>query len=428
MKEQFATESDSPRIVIEVDGNLRLKGEDVQEVVGISQAEDDLVIEQREDHIYVHCTSSLSLRVPRRSEIKAENISSNASFKSLEGELDIHRVDGNLELRSLGPVRIGEVKGNMLARRVAGDLWIDNIYGNTSVKNVQGALTVNGSIEGNLNLEEVDENIKVVASGILSARLDPLPGNTYELRAGGNMACWLPEDSSVEVNILKAGKIFVGFEADDIPTQMVAPCSFSLGDGEASVSLEAGGSLNVSGAPGFHQPAGFGVHVDFTTPEIPDHFGEEITHQIEAQMEMLERQIEFQMENLSSTLASSGISPEAAERISRRAQEASERATRRAQEKIQRAQEKVQRAQEKIERKVEAARRKAEMKARYARQTERRQDRKVSWRGSSVAEPVSQGVPVSEEERLMILRMLEEKKITLEQAEELLSALEGASE
>jgi hypothetical protein len=33
--------------------------------------------------------------------------------------------------------------------------------------------------------------------------------------------------------------------------------------------------------------------------------------------------------------------------------------------------------------------------------------------------------PVSEEERLIILRMLEQKKITMDQAEELLSALES---
>jgi hypothetical protein len=35
---------------------------------------------------------------------------------------------------------------------------------------------------------------------------------------------------------------------------------------------------------------------------------------------------------------------------------------------------------------------------------------------------------VSGDERLLILRMLEEKKITLEQAEQLFSALEGAGD
>ena len=38
----------------------------------------------------------------------------------------------------------------------------------------------------------------------------------------------------------------------------------------------------------------------------------------------------------------------------------------------------------------------------------------------------AEGEPVSDEERLMILRMLHEQKITSEQAEKLLAALEGS--
>ena len=39
--------------------------------------------------------------------------------------------------------------------------------------------------------------------------------------------------------------------------------------------------------------------------------------------------------------------------------------------------------------------------------------------------PTPPGEPVSEDERLVILHMLEEKKINMEEAEQLLSALEG---
>jgi hypothetical protein len=67
------------------------------------------------------------------------------------------------------------------------------------------------------------------------------------------------------------------------------------------------------------------------------------------------------------------------------------------------------------------------MKSRSARRSEQRQERKA-WRGAAVADPSIETEPVGDEERLMILRMLEEKKISLEQAEELLSALEGAGE
>jgi predicted GIY-YIG superfamily endonuclease len=421
MKGQLSVESENPLIILEVNGNLRLKGTDEQQVTGISQGEDDLVIEPRQDHIYVHCKDSLSLQVPRRSEIKTEIVAGNASFKGLEGELELQRVAGNLELRSVGPVRIGEAKGNLLARRVAGDLTIDTVYGNASIEDVQGSLLVRETIKCNLTIDEVGDDIQAIASGNLSARVHPLPGNGYDLRAGGNLACSLPEDASVEVHILKASKISIGFGSQNVPRQTEAPFSFSLGDGAASVSLSAGGILTVSGAPGFHQPGAFGINFNLTSDDIPEDFGTEISHQIEAQMEMLGRQIEFQMETLSSTLMSSGLSEEAVERISRKAREASERATKRAQEKMLR-------AQEKIERKVEAARRKAEMKSRVARRNEQRQERKVSWKGSPEADQISQEEAVSGDERLLILRMLEEKKITLEQAEQLFSALEGAGE
>jgi hypothetical protein len=420
MKRQLTIESDIPLIVVEVNGNLRLKGIDGHELVGNSQGEDDLVIEQQQDQVLVQCKDSLSLLVPRNSEIKVELVSGNASIKALQGELDVHRIAGNLELRSVGPVRVGEVKGNLLARRVAGNLDIDTVFGNASVEGIQGSFDVSGSIKGNLNFDDVDEEIKVVAGGNLSARVDPLPGSRYELRAGGNLACALPQDASVDVQILQASIISVNFESTTIPRQPEMPYSFTLGDGESSLSLSAGGNLAVSGQPGFHHPGGFGVHFDFTADEIPEDFGAEISRQIEAQMEMLGSQIEFQMESLSSTLMSSGLSEEAAEKISRKAREASERATRRAQEKLQR-------TQERIERKVEAARRKAEMKSRSARRSEQRQERKA-WRGATVADSSTETEPVGDEERLMILRMLEEKKISLEQAEELLSALEGAGD
>lgn len=419
MKKQLLTGSDYPLIVLEVDGNLRLKGVEGQELSGSTTGEEDFVMEQRQDQVYVQCQDNLSLHVPRRSEIKIERVSGNTSLKALEGELDVQLIEGNLELRNVGTVRIGKTKGNLLIRRVSGDLSIDTIKGNASIEDIQGSLTVQETIKGNLNLADVDNEVRAVVGGNLAARLDPMPGTKYELHAGANLACWFTEDASVEVNIPQAGKIALGFRSQDFPKPVTAPYSFTLGDGESTVTLSAGGNISVSGAAGFHQPAGYDAKFDYSPENISEGFGEDIARQIEAQMESLGRQIDFQMENLASSLSMSGLPEEVSARISRQAREVSERATRRAQEKMQR-------AQEKIERKVEAARRKAEMKARYARRADQRHERKVTW-GSTpdITPPVD---PVSDEERLMILRMLEEKKITLEQAEELLSALDGAGE
>jgi hypothetical protein len=111
----------------------------------------------------------------------------------------------------------------------------------------------------------------------------------------------------------------------------------------------------------------------------------------------------------------------------------SERINRRVQAAMERAQSHIEAAGHRAEstgRKVEAAVRRAEAKARAA-EVRARRGANVNmnigrWEWDltphGVVEPEN---PVSDDERLTILRMLQEKKITLQDAEKLLAALEG---
>jgi hypothetical protein len=119
-----------------------------------------------------------------------------------------------------------------------------------------------------------------------------------------------------------------------------------------------------------------------------------------------------------------GISADVQEKISRRIEEA----TRRAMKASVRAQEQSER----IQSRVDSAMRRAEEKMRSA-------ERRTAHMGISVGRwginldgaprppvpPVPPSDPVSDQERLVILKMLQEKKISLQEAEKLLAALEG---
>ena len=106
----------------------------------------------------------------------------------------------------------------------------------------------------------------------------------------------------------------------------------------------------------------------------------------------------------------------------------SERINRRVEASLQRAQAHIDAASRRSDAKVQAAMRRAEAKARAA------EVRSRSWQGrvvlggrtvTNVTSPAPQGEPVSDDERLTVLKMLQEKKITLEEAEKILAALEG---
>jgi hypothetical protein len=121
-------------------------------------------------------------------------------------------------------------------------------------------------------------------------------------------------------------------------------------------------------------------------------------------------------------LSAAKLSEEQARRIEDRAREASERANARAQDRIRHAQERMEQKLERAQRKIENKAQAHERAARHGRH---------SWSFTIPTPPnpvIPPGEPVSDDERLMILRMLEQKKISMEEAEELLSALEGKSE
>lgn len=109
------------------------------------------------------------------------------------------------------------------------------------------------------------------------------------------------------------------------------------------------------------------------------------------------------MENVANVSMSPGSQPagfDVGDRVRRRVDEA----TRRAEEKMKRAEEKLRRAQAKVHGRPHVL---------------------FGWdpEPKSAAEPA--GEVVSDEERMTILRMLQEKKITSEEADKLLAALEG---
>jgi hypothetical protein len=98
--------------------------------------------------------------------------------------------------------------------------------------------------------------------------------------------------------------------------------------------------------------------------------------------------------------------------VSRRAQEAARRAEQRAQSAGRRTEEQIRQAAE-----------------RQIRQAVNRDFPGPGHPGffpmHHEAPPAARGEPVSEQERMMVLQLLSEKKITVEQAEKLLAALEG---
>jgi hypothetical protein len=411
MEKQSVPTGPGPEISIKAQGDLVVKGWDELEVQ-VKSSSEDLTFEQDGDRVRISSLADCTLRVPYEASLQVEKVAGQAVFKTLDGAISIEEASGNLLLRAVGPVAIGNVRGNLTAKNVAGDLKVGSVYGNATIRDVQGDFVIEDSVRGNLSLDDVDENVSASARGNIILRLDPAPGNKYSFTAGGNITVRITNDASAQVNIPQAAKVLISLP-DQKTSQAETPYTFTLGEGDADLTLSAQGNVIIGSQARDWGFEGLELEEDFEG--MVDAINQQVEQQINAQMEMLEHTLESQLADLSNMFTVSGLSPEKAERIAER--------TRLAQE---RAQEKIRRAQEKLQRKLEAARRRAEQRARNAAARAARDRRKrpqpFDWTPPP-PEPAKE--PVSEEERLMILQMLEQGKITLDEAEQLLAALEG---
>jgi hypothetical protein len=414
--EQSIKTTPNPRVVIEVEGNLWLKGWNKSEVFASCPECEDLTLEQRNDEVMLYCRKDCTVRVPLAASVQVKHVHGQATIKSLEGDLHIDEVDGNLTLRNVGMTTIESVQGNLLAQDVSGDLKIHSVDGNANVKDVQGDLLVEGVISGNAMLSELDGNASTKVEGNLNLWIDPQPGNNYLIEAEGNLTCYLPADASVTIEVRQANRIQSNLpEAAAIATGTQAPHIIRLGDGDSTLTLSAEGNVLLRAEAADWQTKGLGKEVDWGADfeSMADTITEQVMQQIEAQMEVLEQQLETHLENLAQIGQRSGLSTEQLERITEKARAASERAAARARAKMQY-------AEEKLRRKLERARQQAE----HAARDRRRRVVQPGWASEpSTLEPDKE--PITDEERLMILKMVEENKITVVEAEKLLKALEG---
>ncbi len=255
---------------------------------------------------------------------------------------------------------------------------IEQVGSDLYVRNVHGAVNVNAGADVALYLE-------------------PLPGQTYDVTAGDDLILRLAPEANVKLH-LTAGSpdsIHVDFPGVEVPEDCRG-CEVVIGstaENMPEMLLTAGDDLLVtSQADSWDSAADFGVGMrdggEWNIPpfELPDDFSERINRRVQAAMDRAQSHLEA---------------------ANRRAEFAGHRASI----------------------KIDAAMRRAEAKARAAEVRARRGQAKINvgrwnWDVTPHAPP-EPAAPVSDDERLTVLKMLQEKKITIEEAEKLLAALEG---
>lgn len=424
MEQKTILSSLTPQIFLdEVMGNLQLKGWDRQEVQLRADPE-DLSIKEEEDVIHVSCKSDLAIRVPSGSAVHVGQAYGDTRFKLLEGPLAINQVNGNLVLRNVANVSIERVNGELITRQNNGDLFVEQVNGNANVRESTGDCTLK-QVNGNLECHSIKGSIQAEVDGNARLKLYQLGGETYNVHADGNLYLDITNDASVFMKLSSESNLIRIYLPGNPQTLRQDHYELTLGEGQATMELSASGTLSVSSVEDrWEGPGSFDESYE-PLMGLPEDFGERIASQvesqIEAQMEMMTRQMNEQLARMTAAFDRYGMSSEEADRLMDETRQKNDKIAAQAEEKMRRAQEKLEKKMETFQKRTQAQTEAAERRAKAA----SRRGWHFEWAPPPKPPTPVAKVDVSEEERLMILKMLEEKKISLDEAARLLEALEG---
>ncbi len=374
-------------VVVGCLGDLAVRAtEEPQLTVHVRDGADEAKVEQEGDSVTLTARDDCSLVCPAGSTLAIHTVRGDLWIKGVRGEIAVGTVHGDVALRDVGSVRMERIYGDLMARRVAGSLEVQDVAGDALVRAVEGPVALH-QVGSDLRADGLQGGLVAEQVGA-DGRLGPpfSPGATYRLNVGSDLVIHLPADGSLRLSLRPGGRVRSSLP-DLVLESAEGEAQGVLGAGEALLEAQAGGDIYLQPLEPRSREEEFAFAVDL------EGLGMTIEARIAEAMAELEARLEESLGRIDSEAVRRQV-----ERAALQARRAAERA-------------------------AERARRAAEREAERARLRAERAERR--WRRASGRRARPRRGGPTDEERLRVLRLVEQGKITPDQAADLLAALEG---
>lgn len=361
------------RLTVRCGADLSIEGIEAGTMVVIVDNGEGLRMKEDGGVFSLAADSDCRVILPFGVTVTIEKAGGDASIKNLSRRVVIGKVGGDLHLNMVEGASVENIGGDCVIQQAAGAVEINRIGGDLMAE-LTGSL-IASAVGGDARVQGGSGMVMVNAGGDISLKFIEPKLPEVKATAGGDLKVLVPTAASGMLEMNSEGEdISVHAAGQDFESEERA-ASLPLGEGGATLSLTAGGDLQVTDLD--KENWEFDEDLDSMDDRWQD-FGIEI-----------EQKIREGLKSVSETV--------------RMATEQANRAG-------QMAEEKVNRAFRHLDERGMGAGRK----------------RKVV--GFSFGEPdlppTAKPAGATDEERMIVLRMLQEKKISVEEAEKLLNALD----
>src|SRR3989304_3049464 len=145
-------------------GALPLTGADSQRLEAQAGRRGGLRVSTKSDGVELTCDGGCLVFLPAGCRVEIGRIAGDGRVTDLTGPLKIGSVEGDLRLRRLGTVSLGEVKGDLQVQRIRGELSGESVGGDARLEKLEGDLRLS-SVAGALRLTALEGSLEAHVRG-----------------------------------------------------------------------------------------------------------------------------------------------------------------------------------------------------------------------------------------------------------------------
>src|SRR3990172_2552667 len=224
--------------IVAIGGDLRLTGADSQRLEAQAGRRGGLRVSTKGDGVELTCDGGCLVFLPAGCRVEIGRIAGDGRVTDLTGPLRVDSVEGDLRLRRLGTVSLGEVKGDLQVQRIRGELSGESVGGDARLEKLEGDLRL-GSVAGDLRLTALEGSLEAHVGGDASVSFAPRGGTRSVLEADGDVKLRVPLGVSLRAELKAVGDLRVEATGSRVP-----------GGGSMTLILQDGGGGLTAGAGG----------------------------------------------------------------------------------------------------------------------------------------------------------------------------------
>jgi hypothetical protein len=186
------------------------------------------------------------LSVPDQGEIIIERVSENARVRDIKNPLTINKIGGKLAVQNVNSVRIGRVSEDCLLENIPNLVQIGRIGDKLTGKNLPAGLTVE-RVTGKVKLQAIGGPLEIRCEDSIEVGLSDANREKINIRCSDSILLHLPPNPDAALQIRSGGEKIV-LETGEVNKRIDDNrCEVRLGVGAQKIVLDAGDRVRVTG-------------------------------------------------------------------------------------------------------------------------------------------------------------------------------------